>query len=105
MLVASSRQSGGDEKTRNEAKTAARVDSSGRQEKKRKRRGGGPGAGLFRWWSIRLVRPRVSAPTSESGPWSREIRLEEGTNQKQASLLGGRIARGDHLRPTTSRGR
>jgi hypothetical protein len=50
----------------------------------------------------RLAKPRVDAHI-EVRPSSREIRLEEGRT-RAVSLLGGGIARGDHVRPTTSRG-
>ena len=76
---------------------AQKAIQNGRKEKER----GGEGAGRrIRQRPTRLTRsarPRVDAHIGVR-PSSREIRLEEGTNQSSEP------ARGDHVRPTTSRG-
>jgi hypothetical protein len=73
--------------------------SKGRRKKREERRG--PGAELG---SDRPGWPgRASMPTSESDHRRGKFGSRKG-RIRAASLLGGGIARGDHVRPTTSRG-
>ena len=72
-----------------------------KRQKEKERRGEGPGAGLG------SDRPgwlgRASTPTSESDHRRGKFGSRKG-RIRTASLLGGGIAREDHVRPTTSRG-
>src|SRR6202012_530824 len=69
-------------------------------EGKRREEGRGPGEGLG---SNRPGWPgRASTPTPESDHRGGKFGSRKG-RIRAASLLGGRIASGDHVRPTTSR--
>jgi hypothetical protein len=74
-------------------------------EGKRERERGGEGGGLVA--GLGSDRPgwpgRASTPTSEPGHRRGKFGSRKG-RIRAASLLGGRIASGDHMRPTTSRG-
>jgi hypothetical protein len=77
--------------------TARKAVQKGRR--KNRERGGGAGLGSDRpGWP-----GRASTPTSESDHRRGKFGSRQG-RIRAASLLGGRIARGDHVRPTTSRG-
>jgi hypothetical protein len=77
--------------------------SEGRSKRQKEKEKGekGPGAGLG---SDRPGWPgRASTPTSESHYRRGKFGSRKG-RIRAVSLLGGKIARGDHVRPTTSRG-
>jgi hypothetical protein len=83
-------------KARQTAQTAVQIG-------KMKRKRGGEGAGRrIRQRPTRLARPRVDAHIGIR-PSSRKFGSRKG-RIRAASLLGSRIAPGDHVRPTTSRG-
>jgi hypothetical protein len=77
------------------------ADSSEGRSKRQKEKGREEDAGLG---SDRPGWPgRASTPTSESDHRRGKFGSRKG-RIRAASLLGGGIARGDHVRPTTSRG-
>jgi hypothetical protein len=74
-------------------------EKEARQTEKEEGRGSGAGLGSDRpGWS-----GRASTPTSESDHRRGKFGLRKG-RIGAVSLLGGRIARGDHVRPASSRG-
>jgi hypothetical protein len=79
--------------------TAQKAVQKGRRKKREEGRGLGAGLGSDRlgWLG------RASTFISESDYCRGKFGSRKG-RIRVASLLGGRIARGDHVRPTTSRG-